>query len=34
MSNELHKKDIINKIPEKLANEKIIIGGNRKAYKR
>lgn len=34
MSNQLYKKDIINKISEKLANEKIIIGGNRKAYKR
>lgn len=34
MSNQLYKKDIINKISEKLANEKIIIGGNRKVYKR
>lgn len=34
MSNELHKKDIINKISEKLMDEKITIGGNGKKYKR
>lgn len=34
MSNELHKKDIINKISEKLIDEKITIGGNGKKYKR
>lgn len=34
MSNELHKKDIIDKISEKLIDEKITIGGNRKKYKR
>lgn len=34
MSNELHKKDIINKISEKLIDEKISIGGNGKKYKR
>ena len=34
MSNELHKKDIIDKISEKLIDEKITIGGNGKKYKR
>ena len=34
MNKELHKKDIINKISEKLINEKISIGGNGKKYKR
>ena len=34
MSNELHKKEIINKISEKLIDEKITIGGNGKKYKR
>lgn len=34
MSNELHKRDIINKISEKLIDEKISIGGNGKKYKR
>lgn len=34
MGNELHKKDIIDKISEKLINEKIDIGGNGKKYKR
>lgn len=34
MGNELHKKDIIDKISEKLINEKITIGGNGKKYKR
>ena len=34
MNNELHKKDIINKISEKLIDEKISIGGNGKKYKR
>ena len=34
MSNELHKQDIINRISDKLTNEKIIIGGNGKKYKR
>lgn len=34
MNKELHKKDIINKISEKLINEKISIGGNGKKYER
>lgn len=34
MNNELHKKDIIDKISEKLINEKIAIGGNGNKYKR
>ena len=34
MDNELHKKDIINKISEKLIDEKIVIGGNKSFYKR
>ena len=34
MNNELHKKDVINRISEKLINEKIEIGGNGKKYKR
>ena len=34
MDNELHKKDIINKISEKLIDEKIVIGGNKNFYKR
>lgn len=34
MNNELHKKEIINKISEKLIDEKIAIGGNGKKYKR
>ncbi len=34
MSNELHKKDIINKVSEKLIDEKIVIGGGKKQYKR
>ena len=34
MNSELHKKDIINKISEKLIDEKISIGGNGKKYKR
>lgn len=34
MNNKLHKKDIIDKISEKLINEKIAIGGNGKKYKR
>lgn len=33
MDNELHKKDIIDKISEKLINEKIVIGGNKTFYK-
>ena len=34
MDNVLLKKDIINKVSEKLINEKIEIGGNGKKYKR
>lgn len=34
MSNMLLKKDIVDKISEKLINEKIDIGGNGKKYKR
>lgn len=34
MSNELHKKDIIDKISAKLIHERITIGGNSKKYKR
>ena len=34
MDNELHEKDIINKISEKLIDEKIVIGGNKSFYKR
>lgn len=34
MNSELHKKEIINKISEKLIDEKIAIGGNGKKYKR
>lgn len=34
MDSELHKRDIINKISEKLIDEKISIGGNGKKYKR
>ena len=34
MNNVLHKKDIIDKISEKLIDEKIDIGGNGKKYKR
>lgn len=34
MNNVLHKKDIIDKISEKLIDEKICIGGNGKKYKR
>ncbi len=34
MGNELHKKDIIEKVSEKLIGEKITIGGNGKKYKR
>lgn len=34
MNSKLHKKDIINKISEKLIDEKIDIGGNGKKYKR
>ena len=34
MDNELHKKDIIIKISEKLIDEKIVIGGNKSFYKR
>lgn len=34
MNNELHKKDLIDKISEKLVDEKITIGGNGKKYKR
>ena len=34
MNSELHKKEIVNKISEKLINEKIAIGGNGKKYKR
>lgn len=33
MNNELHKKDIINKISEKLIDEKIVVGGNKTFYK-
>ena len=34
MDSVLYKKDIINRISEKLINEKIAIGGNGKKYKR
>lgn len=34
MNSELHKRDIINRISEKLIDEKISIGGNGKKYKR
>lgn len=33
MNNVLHKKDIINKMSEKLIDEKIVIGGNKTFYK-
>jgi len=34
MNRELHKQDVINKISDKLDDEKIVIGGNGKKYKR
>lgn len=34
MNNVLLKKDIVNKISEKLIDEKIVIGGNKNVYKR
>ena len=34
MNSELHKKEIVNKISEKLIDEKIAIGGNGTKYKR
>lgn len=34
MSDVLHKQDIINRISERLADERIVIGGNGKKYKR
>lgn len=34
MNKELHKQDVINKISDKLVNEKIVIGGNGEKYKR
>ena len=34
MNNVLHKMDVVNKISEKLIDEKIVIGGNKSFYKR
>ena len=34
MSDVLHKQDIINRISERMADERIVIGGNGKKYKR
>lgn len=34
MSNVLLKRDVINRISEKLIDEKIVIGGNKNVYKR
>ena len=34
MNNVLHKMDVVNKISEKLIDEKIVIGGNKRFYKK
>lgn len=34
MNNVLHKMDVVNRISEKLIDEKIVIGGNKSFYKR